>query len=169
METAPLPNPGRPAGQLSRQQTTELTRQQPPRFRLYVSTILSSWSVTINHVFASTIMASKAATAAVVRPSRCAVKLRAVFLTLPQRYRTSPASIQPSVSEKVQLFFSLLPKSTSKANTRTIYLLIVYFVRNCRSSTGIPQAALGCPAHLGPAKCPTDDRRPCALPLCPKE
>ncbi|KAN0118207.1 hypothetical protein V8E52_005468 [Russula decolorans] len=45
-------------------------------------------------------MASKAATAAVVRPSRCAVKLRAVFLTHPQRYRTSPASIQASVSER---------------------------------------------------------------------
>jgi hypothetical protein len=55
-------------------------------------------------------MASKAATAAVVRPSpRFAVNSVTVILTHQKRSRTSPASIQPLVSEMVFILFFLSP------------------------------------------------------------
>jgi len=49
-------------------------------------------------------MASKTATAAVVRPSRCAIKLRAVFLTHPQDFTRIYSSL--GLGKGIILFLS---------------------------------------------------------------
>lgn len=78
-----------------------------------------------------------------------------------QRFRTSPASIQPSVSERVPLLLpSYLPSHT---------LIEPPLARDRRRPTSVPQAPLRRPAHHRPAKRPADDRRLSALPLRSEE
>ena len=111
-------------------------------------------------------MASKAATAAVVRPSRYAVKLRAVFLT----YSTTIQDFT-RIYSTLGLGKGITPSLTLKNNYKLTHAPSTYLplVRDCRRFTGIPQAPFGCPAHLESTKCPTDDRGPGSLSLCPKE
>jgi hypothetical protein len=157
METAPHRDPGRP----------DNLRNHLLAFRAFVRLFYSfSWPATINHVSLASLWPQK------LQRLRWCVRLAALsnseLYSSPIHNDTGlhPHLFKPR-SRKGYDSFSLPYKINCKlTRAPSTYLLLV---RDCCHFTDIPQAPLRCPAHLGPAKCPTDDRRPGALPLCPKE